>query len=83
MNNVHIGGSAIGSPEMIREMLELAATQKIHPWIIKKPMSEVNDVIVKMHTSGARYVFGSYVLVIRDGKFTDGFVLTQIPICSC
>lgn len=67
MNNVHIGGSAIGSPEMIREMLELAATQKIHPWIIKKPMSEVNDVIVKMHTSGAKYVLFLHALALSFG----------------
>lgn len=57
---VHIGGSAIGAPVLIKEMLELAATQKIHPWIIKRPMDDVNQVVVDMHASKAKY---RYVLV--------------------
>jgi alcohol dehydrogenase (NADP+) len=31
-NGVKVGGSAIGSPEEINEMLKLAADKKIHPW---------------------------------------------------
>lgn len=54
MNNVHIGGSAIGSPKLIKEMLALAATQKIHPWIIKRKLDDVNQVVQDMHASGAR-----------------------------
>lgn len=60
MNNVSIGGSAIGSPKIIKDMLELAATQDIHPWIIKRPMDDVNSAVVDMLASKARY---RYVLV--------------------
>jgi hypothetical protein len=38
MSNVHMAGSLIGSPEVIREMLELAATQNIKSWIKERPM---------------------------------------------
>ncbi|KAI5477824.1 alcohol dehydrogenase (NADP+) [Pseudohyphozyma bogoriensis] len=60
MNNVHIGGSAIGSPAVIKEMLALAAKQEIHPWIIKRPIDDVNEAVKDMHASKARY---RYVLV--------------------
>lgn len=36
MGNVHIGGSAIGSPKLIQEMLELAAKQGVKSWIEKR-----------------------------------------------
>lgn len=49
-----------GSPSQIKEMLELAATQSIHPWIIKRPMNEVNQAVPDMHAGKARY---RYVLV--------------------
>jgi len=67
MNNVHLCGSAIGSPKIIKEMLELAAKQKIEPWIIKRPMDDVNQVVVDMDNSKARY---RYVLVnqVNGGK---------------
>ena len=51
------GGSAIGSPKVMKEMLELAATQNIKPWIIKRPMDDVNNVVLDMHASKARCVF--------------------------
>jgi hypothetical protein len=38
MSNVHMAGSLIGSPEVIREMLELAATQNIKSWIKERTM---------------------------------------------
>ncbi|SGY39878.1 BQ5605_C003g02289 [Microbotryum silenes-dioicae] len=57
LSNVHIGGSAIGSPNKIAEMLELAATQKIHPWIVKRPLDSVNETIPEMVNKGARYRF--------------------------
>lgn len=60
MNNIHLTGSAIGSPKIIKEMLELAAKQDIKGWIIKRPMSDVNQVVQDMHASKARY---RYVLV--------------------
>lgn len=60
MNNIHLTGSAIGSPKIIKEMLELAAKQDIKGWIIKRPMDDVNQVVQDMHASKARY---RYVLV--------------------
>jgi alcohol dehydrogenase (NADP+) len=57
MNNVHLGGSAIGSPKVIKEMLELAAKQNVQPWIIKRKLDDVNQTIVDMSNSKARYVF--------------------------
>ena len=41
MGNVHIGGSAIGSPVVIKQMLELAAKENVQPWIIKRPLDDV------------------------------------------
>jgi D-arabinose 1-dehydrogenase-like Zn-dependent alcohol dehydrogenase len=44
-------------------MLELAAQQEIHPWIIKRPMNEVNQAVPDMHAGKARY---RYVLVNEE-----------------
>ncbi|KAL2809995.1 chaperonin 10-like protein [Aspergillus granulosus] len=60
MNGVKLGGSLIGSPEVIREMLQLAADKKIQPWIEERPMKEANKAIVDMEEGVARY---RYVLV--------------------
>ncbi|GAA5872442.1 hypothetical protein JCM3774_004522 [Rhodotorula dairenensis] len=60
MNNVHLGGSAIGSPKLINEMLELASKQNIKPWVTKRPLEDANQAVVDMHNSKARY---RYVLV--------------------
>ncbi|KAM0755478.1 GroES-like protein [Meredithblackwellia eburnea MCA 4105] len=63
MSNVHITGSAIASPKLINEMLALAAKQDVTPWIIKRPLAEVNETVVDMSNSKARYRF---VLVNTD-----------------
>ncbi|KAL2817475.1 chaperonin 10-like protein [Aspergillus cavernicola] len=60
MNRVKLGGSLIGSPEVIREMLELAAEKKVQPWIEERPMKEANKAILDMNEGIARY---RYVLV--------------------
>ncbi|WWD21445.1 hypothetical protein CI109_105930 [Kwoniella shandongensis] len=57
MNNVHIGGSAIGSPDTIREMLDLVAEKNIQPWISKYPLSKVNEAVPAMVAGKARYRF--------------------------
>ena len=57
---VKIGGSAIGSPQDIRDMLDLAAKKGIHSWIQKRPMMDANQAIVDMTAGKARY---RYVLV--------------------
>ena len=70
-SNVQLAGSAIGSPKVIKEMLDLAAKQDIKSWIIKRDMDDVNSVVVDMHQSKARY---RYVLVNQrnGGKLVDG-----------
>jgi D-arabinose 1-dehydrogenase-like Zn-dependent alcohol dehydrogenase len=55
-----IAGSNIGSPAEIREMLQLAADQKIKPWVEKRPMAEANQAIVDAEAGKARF---RYVLV--------------------
>lgn len=57
---IKLGGSLIGSPDEIREMLELAAEKKVHPWIQERPMKEANQAIQDMDKGNARY---RYVLV--------------------
>lgn len=63
LNNVHIGGSAIGSPETINEMLQLAKEKNISGWIKKFDMNEVNKAVPSMHAGEARY---RYVLVNQE-----------------
>jgi D-arabinose 1-dehydrogenase-like Zn-dependent alcohol dehydrogenase len=52
---IKIGGSAIGAPWEITEMLELAAEKKVKPWIQKRPMKEANPAVVDMEAGKARY----------------------------
>lgn len=52
---IKLGGSLIGSPAEIREMLELAASQKLKPWVEERPMSEANQAIQDMDAGKARY----------------------------
>lgn len=59
---------------MMKEMLELAAKQKIEPWIIKRPMSDVNQTVVDMHNSKAKLVIPSILLSLnRQTKKTNSF----------
>ncbi|KAJ6016643.1 NADP-dependent alcohol dehydrogenase 7 [Penicillium sp. IBT 35674x] len=60
MKGMKLGGSMIGSPDEIREMLELAAAKNIKPWIEERPMKEANKAIQDMEAGHARY---RYVLV--------------------
>ncbi|KAI9372970.1 chaperonin 10-like protein [Aspergillus egyptiacus] len=60
MNRVQLGGSLVGSPDVIREMLELAAEKKVQPWIEERPMKEANKAVMDMAEGLARY---RYVLV--------------------
>lgn len=50
-----LGGSQIGSPAEIEEMLKLAAEKKVKPWIVSRPMKEANQAIVDMEAGKARY----------------------------
>lgn len=57
---IKLGGSLIGSPDEIREMLDLAVAKNVHPWIEERPMKEANQAIQDMNKGDARY---RYVLV--------------------
>lgn len=59
-NGIKVGGSAIGSPDEINEMLQIAAKSKIKPWIQERPMKEANQVVIDFNDGKPRY---RYVLV--------------------
>ena len=52
---VKVGGSAIGSPQEIREMLDFAVKHHIHPFIEEVPMKDANKAVVDMEAGKARY----------------------------
>ena len=52
---VKIGGSAIGSPDEIEEMLALSAEKGVKPWIEARPMKEANQAVKDMVANKARY----------------------------
>lgn len=60
VKGIKLGGSLIGSPDEIREMLDLAATKGVKPWIEERPMKEANQAILDMDKGNARF---RYVLV--------------------
>lgn len=55
-----MGGSGIGSPEEINEMLQLAADKKVKPWVQTRSLKDANKAVVDMADGKARY---RYVLV--------------------
>lgn len=55
MKGLKIGGSLIGSPDEIREMLALAAEKGIKPWIQERPMKDANQAILDLNDGDARY----------------------------
>lgn len=57
---IKLSGSLIGSPDEIREMLELAIKKNVRPWVEVRSMREANQVIRDMEKGYARY---RYVLV--------------------
>lgn len=50
-----VAGSFIGSPSEIREMLKLAADQKIKPWVQVRPMSDANQAIIDFEDGKPRF----------------------------
>lgn len=60
MRGAKLGGSLIGSPSDLREMLALAAEKKLKPWVEERPMKDANKAILDMANGDARY---RYVLV--------------------
>jgi alcohol dehydrogenase (NADP+) len=58
-----IGGSQIGSPKEIEEMLKFAAEKGVKPWVETRSMKDANKSVVDMEDGKARY---RYVLVNPD-----------------
>ena len=58
--NKSLSGSFIGPPREVREMLEIAASKKVKPWVEEVPLKDANKAIVDMANNKARY---RYVLV--------------------
>ena len=54
---IKIGGSMIGSPAEIEEMLQLAVDKNVKAWIQTRPMRDANKAIVEMEEGKARYRF--------------------------
>lgn len=55
-----IGGSAIGAPREIEDMLELTTKKGVKPWIQEMPLKDANKAVLDMGAGKARY---RYVLV--------------------
>lgn len=55
-----IGGSAIGAPHEIEEMLALTVKKNVKPWIQTRPLKDANQAVIDMDQGKARY---RYVLV--------------------
>ncbi|KAK4686082.1 hypothetical protein P7C73_g4051, partial [Tremellales sp. Uapishka_1] len=56
MNNIHVGGSAIGAPSTIEEMLAFAGEHKVQPWIKKWSLKDANEAVSTMTKARFRYV---------------------------
>ena len=52
-----MAGSPIGSPDEIREMLDVYAKEKVKGWIQTRKMAEANAAVVEMDKGKARYRF--------------------------
>ena len=52
-----IGGSAIGAPHEIEEMLQLTARKGVKPWIQERPLKDANQAVRDMDDNKARYRF--------------------------
>jgi len=52
---VKFGGSMIGPPWQIEEMLNFAAEKKLKPWIEKIPMNKANDALIRFESGKVRY----------------------------
>ncbi|CAK4032141.1 probable alcohol dehydrogenase, class V [Lecanosticta acicola] len=55
MKGVKIGGSLIGAPGQIEEMLQLVAEKKIKPWINTRPLKDANQAILDFEAGKPRY----------------------------
>ena len=60
LRGVKIGGSSIGSPAEIKDMLEFAVKKGLKFWTVPRPLKEANQAVQDMAANRARY---RYVLV--------------------
>ncbi|KAI8446558.1 chaperonin 10-like protein [Phakopsora pachyrhizi] len=60
IKEISFGGSFIGSPALIKEMLEVAVKHKVQAWTTTHPMSEVSQKVKDMRDGKALY---RYVMV--------------------
>ena len=60
-----VGGSLIGGPGVIKEMLELAASQNLKPLIEVRSLKDANQVVKDMEAGKPRF---RYVMVNEDYK---------------
>jgi alcohol dehydrogenase (NADP+) len=56
-NGIKVGGSLIGTPKEIEEMLQLAADKSIKPWIEVRKMKDANQAIIDFEKGLPRYRF--------------------------
>ena len=63
LKRVSIGGSLIGSPQDIKDMLRLFVEKNVRTWNVNVPMKDANQVVLDMDAGKARY---RYVLVNED-----------------
>lgn len=59
-NGCLLGGSHVGSKKECLEMLELARTKNVRPWIETLPMREAGKALENVKTNKARY---RYILI--------------------
>ena len=52
-----VTSSMCGSPKEIQEMLNLAAEQKVHPWVQVVPMKDANQALLDTVAGKARFRF--------------------------
>ena len=59
-SGIKVGGSGIGSPAQIEEMLQFAADKNIKPLVEERSMQRANETVVDLAAGKPRY---RYVLV--------------------
>ena len=59
-SGIKVGGSLIGPPGEIQEMLDFAAKNNVKPWVQLRPLKDANQAVIDMTEGKARY---RYVLV--------------------
>lgn len=50
-----MGGSCIGSPKDISNMLDFAVKKNVHPIIQVRPLKDANQAVIDMDEGKARY----------------------------